>query len=152
MRESQKLRAKSMQTEQIISNHSISNHQLALLIAAPHRGERAMHNDLVDMYKVLSLRGLLPEEMLLLEGKLHRGLLMAFLQEVRKEIVSWSSGEVFFYYSGHGNYRTVASNARAGMLLKSNTKNHTDDYVFWDEVFSTLDLPTTINLVVLPDS
>jgi len=141
-----------MQNEKIFSDHSISNHHhLALLIAAPLSGETAMHNDVADIYNALSLRGLSPEKILLLEGSLHRGLLLAFLHEVRKEIVSWDSGEVFFYYGGDGNYIIDASEARAGMLLQAGTSNHAEDYVFWDEIFSTLDLPAKINLIVLPD-
>lgn len=140
-----------MHNEMLPLDHIMSNHhQLGLLIAAPHDCEIAMHNDLAAMYNMLSMRGLSPEEILSLEGKIGRGLLMTFLQEVRKEVIKWSSGEVFFYYTGHGIYSVEGSLARAGMWL--NSAHDASNYLFWDEVFSILDLPAKIRLLVLPDS
>ena len=127
-------------------------HRLALLFAAPHGAETAMHDDLVSIYNGLRLRGLLPMEILTLEGKLNRELLMAFLHQAGKSVINWSHGEVFLYYSGHGKLSTDASGTRAGMLLTPDTQSHTGDYVLWDEVFASLALPSSVSLIILPDS
>jgi len=141
-----------MQSENGSLHASSIPHRLALLVAAPHGAETAMHDDLVSIYNGLRLRWLLPVEILTLEGKLNRELLMVFLHQAGKSVINWSHGEVFLYYSGHGNLSTDALGTRAGMLLTSNTQSYTDDYVLWDEVFAALALPPKVSLVILPDS
>ncbi len=49
--------------------------RLAVLIAAPWRGETAMHQDLRGIHDALAARHLSSEELLVLEGRLDKGLL-----------------------------------------------------------------------------
>jgi hypothetical protein len=84
------------------------NSRLALLIAAPHNGEAGMHNDVVAMYDALLARGLSSEDILVLEGKLNRKLLMSLVAEANKRVARWESGELFMHYSGHGFFSAGA--------------------------------------------
>lgn len=125
--------------------------RLALLVAAPWQGNTMMHNDLMAMYDALRHRGFLPEQILSIEGTLNQGLLMAFLREARGRFALWNHGEVFFHYSGHGTFTgTNELEARPALWLQD-TQNLDGHRVFWDEVFSTLDLPVNIELTLLPD-
>lgn len=127
--------------------------QLALLIAAPWEGEAAMHNDLVATYNALRQRGFAPKEFLVLEGPLTRSLLLAFLHDVHKRIAIWPSGHVWLSFSGHGTFRgTTAADARPGLLLTSVLHPSHEDQVWWEEVFDALDVPTAVQLILLPDS
>lgn len=51
---------------------NVKNSPLALLIAAPHNGEAGMHHDVAAMYDAVIARGLTPEDILVLEGRLNR--------------------------------------------------------------------------------
>jgi hypothetical protein len=61
-----------------------------------------MHHDLAAMYEALKLRGLASEEILCLEGKLDRRLLLGFLGAIHHRIVDWKRGALFLYVTGHG--------------------------------------------------
>jgi hypothetical protein len=128
------------------------NSRLALLIAAPHNGEASMHNDVMAMYDALLARGFFSKDILLLEGKLNRKLLMSLIGEVNKRMATWKSGEVFMHYSGNGTFvGSTASEARVGLQLAPDTPSNKSHRVFWDEVFTALRLPTDVGLILLPD-
>ena len=127
--------------------------RLALLVAAPWEGETAMHNDLIATYNALRQRGFSPEEILVLEGSLTRGLLLSFLQNVHGRLASWQQGEVWFSFSGHGTFSGMsASDARPGLLLTSESLPAREHQVFWDEVFAALQVPMSVQFTLLPDS
>lgn len=129
------------------------NSRLALLIAAPHNGEVGMHNDVVAMYNALLARGFSSEDILLLEGRLNRKLLMSLIGEVNKRVARWKSGEVFVHYSGHGAFiGSTAAEARVGVQLASDKPDHESNRIFWDEVFTALRPPANVGLILLPDS
>ena len=113
-----------------------------------------MHNDLEAMNNVLRQRGFVPEEILSLEGPLDRPSLMTFLAEVHQRTASWSHGEVFLYYGGHGIFTgTEVSAARPALWLSNGALLcSTENCVFWDEVISALGLPPPVTLILLPDS
>ena len=126
--------------------------KLALLIGAPHDGDLSMHNDVVAMYDALRMRGLAPEEILTLEGKLDRQILMEFLKGVSRRIAQWAEGELFLYFSGHGFFTgdTVAE-ARVGVQLQYVAQGICKYCVYWDEIFATLSVPKTVTFAMLPD-
>ena len=123
-------------------------HRLALLVAAPWKGETAMQNDLVAIRKALRLRGFSSEEIHELEGRVDRESLMSFLTDASRRVSGWRSGEILLYYSGHGGWTgTPPSNARAGLWLDS-----AKDPILWDELFAKLRPPAGVKLILLPDS
>jgi hypothetical protein len=136
----------------MVNDMNAQNSQLALLIASPHNGNSGMHNDVVAMHDALLARGLSLEDILLLEGKLNRKLLMSLIGEANKRVARWESGEVFMHYSGHGIFTgNTVSEFRVGMLLAPEKPNHKSNCVFWDEVFAALRLPANVNFILLPD-
>jgi hypothetical protein len=127
--------------------------RLAILVAAPWEGETAMHNDLVAVYNALRQRGFAPEEFLVLEGSLTRSVLLAFLHDIQRRIAPWQKGDVWFSFSGHGTFSGMTvTDARPGLLFTSEMSPAQEQQVFWDEIFATLQVPTTVQLTVLPDS
>ena len=127
--------------------------RLAILVAAPWEGETAMHNDLVAVYNALRQRGFAPEEFLVLEGPLTRSLLLAFLHDIQRRIAPWQTGDVWFSFSGHGTFSGMTvTDARPGLLFTGDLPPAPEHQVFWDEIFATLRVPTTVQLTVLPDS
>ncbi|MDZ7290085.1 MAG: hypothetical protein ONB44_13430 [candidate division KSB1 bacterium] len=111
-----------------------------------------MHNDVVAMYNALIARGLSSEDILLLEGKLNRQLLMNLIGEVNNRAATWKSGEVFIHYSGHGTFTgNTASEARAGMLLARDKPSNKSNRIFWDEMFAAVRLQVNVRLILLPD-
>ncbi len=125
---------------------------LALLFGAPHAGEVAMHNDLVAMYDALRLRGISPESILSIEGRLKRSLLTEVLDMVSKEVAEWKAGEIFIAVSGHGFFAgEQGDTALVGLELRSAEQITNEYHVFWDELFAMLALPSTINLTLVPD-
>ncbi len=129
--------------------------QLALLVAAAHPGDTAMHEDLAAMTVVLRRRGYRDDQILGLDGLVTREQLLAFLTEGRDRIVGWSEGQVFLHYSGHGAFwpwdAETAAAARPAWQPEPDTLLSPDRWVFWDEVFATLAAPAGVELVVLPD-
>jgi Caspase domain len=127
--------------------------RLALLIAAPWSDETAMHNDLVSVEDALSQRGYSTNQIMRLEGNLNRQSLLLLLREASRRIAKWKADEVFFYFSGHGFFSgSTATEARPGVLLASDPEYSSNVAVFWDEVFTTLNVPAKVNLFILPDN
>ena len=129
--------------------------QLALLVAAAHPGDTAMHEDVAAMSAALRRRGYQDEEILCLDGLLTREQALAFLTEGSDRIAGWSDGQVFLHYSGHGAFwpwdAETAAAARPAWQPEPDTLLSPDRWVFWDEVFAALAAPAGIDLVVLPD-
>jgi hypothetical protein len=126
--------------------------RLAVLIAAPWAGEAAMYNDLTMAYHALRQRGFAPEEILTLKGPRHRDVVLTFLQGVHQRVAAWPHGNVFFYVSGHGLYtgQTVAA-ARPGLQLTRAMPNPGEASVSWEDAFKALNIPSSVQLIVLPD-
>ena len=136
----------------LITSVESKHPQLALLIGAPHDGDLSMHNDLVAMYDALRMRGLAPEEVLTLEGKLDRQILMGYLKGVGRRIAQWAKGELFLYFSGHGFFTGDAvEEARVGVQLQSAAQGDSEYCVYWDEIFFTLSVPEGVIFTILPD-
>ena len=128
---------------------------LALLVAASHPGDVAMRADLLAMVDALHRKGYRDDEILRLDGVLTREELLVFLGEARDRIAGWSEGLVFLHYSGHGAFwpwdAETAAAARPGWQPEPDTLLSPNRWVFWDEVFAALAVPTGVNLAVLPD-
>lgn len=141
-----------MSMRNIKGTYTFEARWLVLLVAAPWQKDTAMINDLAAMEKSLRSRGIPDEQILTIHGTLNRKLLFSFLKKARQRIVEFNSSHLFLYYSGHGFFSgTNTSNARPGLWLAHDTKNETDGMVFWDEVFSVLNLAIVSNLVLLPE-
>jgi hypothetical protein len=84
-----------MKNTKLADAEGVHPSRLALLIAAPYDNEVGMHNNVAAMYDALLSRGFFAKEILLLEGKLNRKLLMSLIGEVNKRVATWKSGEVF---------------------------------------------------------
>ncbi|MCB9132525.1 MAG: caspase family protein [Anaerolineales bacterium] len=129
--------------------------RLALLIAAAHPGDTAMHHDLVAMDEVLRRRGYREDELLRLDGAQTREGLQAFLGRARDRIAGWTEGQIFLHYSGHGAFwpwdAAAAADARPAWQPEPDTLMLPERWVFWDEVFAALAAPPGVDLVVLPD-
>ena len=129
--------------------------RLALLLAASHPGDTAMHADLLAMAGALRARGYRDDEILTIDGGLTREHLLAFLDEGRQRIAGWSSGQVFLHHCGHGAFwpwdAESPAAARPAWQPEADTLLSPDRWLFWDEVFAALAAPAGIDLVVLPD-
>lgn len=124
----------------------------ALLIGTPNEGDVSMHNDLAAMYVALKTRGLAPEEILSIEGKLSRQILMSFLEGVSHSIAQWREGQFFLYLSGHGFFTgDTAKDARVGVQLQKPIAGSSAQNVYWDEVFSALSIPEVVTVTMLTD-
>jgi hypothetical protein len=130
-------------------------HRLALLIAAPWRGEAAMHGDVQMVYEGLAARGMSADELLVIEGGLDRRLLLDVLGAVRIRAAGWAEGELFVYYSGHGAYAPLdaveADAAEPALVLAPGDLDEPRRWLFWRDVFSALELPPSVRLALLPD-
>jgi len=130
--------------------------RLAVLVAAPHRGECAMHNDILAIVPVLRSRGFCDDELLRLdEGELERKKVLDFLREAAHRVSSWKEGEVILYVTGHGGFTGYTlEEARPAVILSEGLPPLpvTELVIFWDEIFSTLDLPARVNLTLLADT
>lgn len=126
--------------------------QLAVLIGAPHQDQSSMHHDLAAMYQALKRRGLTSEEILCLEGKIDRRLLLGFLDAIHHGIADWEQGALFLYVTGHGFFSSEnAEDARVGVLLQPTEQVGDDHHVLWDELFQALSVPGGVKLTLLPD-
>jgi hypothetical protein len=132
-----------------------SAHQLALLIGAPWRGEAAMHGDVQAFYDALSARGVPTDDLLVLEGRLDRELVLAFLASAKSRVSGWGRGDVFLYYSGHGAYAPLdevdANTVEPALVFGQGDLDDPSRWMFWREVFGALALPPTVRLALLPD-
>lgn len=125
---------------------------LALLIAAPQPGERAMLNDQIAMTQALLARGLSADSILSLHGRLDRHLVLAALESLRRRMAGWEQGSLFVHVSGHGY--VVGKNggsARAGLLFAGTDDVNDDCHLLWEDFFAALALPTGVRLTLLPD-
>ena len=126
--------------------------QLAILIGAPHGDQDSMHHDVAAMYGALKRRGLTSEEILCLEGRIDRRLLLGFLQAVHHRIASWKRGALFLYVTGHGFFSSeAAEDAHVGLVLPPTQQVGDEHHIFWNELFEALSVPQGIRLTLLPD-
>lgn len=122
--------------------------KLAVIISAAWGNDTAVHNDLVAMHRALEKRGFRADEMVSLDGKLSRSLVLNFLNSIGNEVAGWQEGQVFLYYTGHGSFKgQTAKNAVVGLQLQSTAQ----ESIEWREVFHALRLPPTVNMILLPD-
>ncbi len=132
-----------------------SANRLALLIGAPWRGEAAMHGDVQAFYDALTARGMSSDDLLVLEGRLDRELVLAFLASAKSRVSDWDRGDLFFYYSGHGAYApmdaTDAATADPAFVFGPDDLDDPSRWVFWRELFGALALPAGVRLALLPD-
>jgi hypothetical protein len=126
--------------------------ELAVLLGIPQAGERAMHNDVALMYDALRQRQLAPEQILCLEGRLDRGLVLDFLAAAGRHIAPWPAGHLFLYVSAHG-YATLDSRlrTRVGVALAGHEQTPEGNHVYWDEMLAALAVPPRVRLTLLPD-
>lgn len=132
-----------------------SRNRLALLIASPQNGEKAMHNDLVAMREALLARGFRRDEILELEGELDRPRVVAFLAAASRRTASWESGGVFLHYTGHGSLTSSdPATAEAVLQLRGfpTPQAPPANQISWAEVFRTLAVPKGVGIFVVPDS
>lgn len=124
---------------------SAKPNQVAVLIGAPwtQDDKEIMENDLTAMKQSLLDRGFSQTEMCVLLPD-NRNALLADLSGIHKKIENWTSGKVFVYYTGHG-YLNDAQ--RPALWLRSPES----EIVYWDELFSTIDISAGSELFVLPD-
>jgi hypothetical protein len=121
--------------------------RLAVMISATWGADEAMHNDLMAMHQALRQRGLRDNEILSLEGKLDRNIILGFLNEIGKDVATWREGEIFLYYTGHGSLEGKnAKEAIVGLQLSMQEK------VSWNEIFTALRITPKVRLILLPDS
>ena len=135
-----------LQAREQFAVRSESSNRLAVLIAAPHSANEAgIYNDFEAMKEVLLRTGFSKDTIVsvMLENGNKQEQLMTVLSDVRKKVSSWSCGQLFLYYTGHGtfDYKTGAP----GLALGAR------ETVYWNEVFSALNAPRGLNLIVLPD-
>lgn len=128
-----------------------SENTLSLLLAAPHPGERAMHNDQVAIAEALLALGYSPEQILMLHGRMDRYLVLAALDNLKRRMAGWESGSFFVHVSGHGYVVDETSDAQAGLWLAESTDIQDDFHLLWADFFDALRLPTGVRLTLLPD-
>ena len=128
------------------------SHHLALLLAAPRPGEAATLADQAAMNAALLARGLPPDRILALHGRLDRPLVTAFLQAAGRRVAGWDDGSVFVHVSGDGFFAgDTAEEARPGLLFSDSEDVTDDNHLLWDDVFAALALPAGVGLTLLPD-
>ncbi|MCB0205677.1 MAG: hypothetical protein KDI55_08835 [Anaerolineae bacterium] len=129
--------------------------RLALLVAASHPGDTAMHADLVAMAAALRVKGYRDDEIRTIDGLLTREQLLAFLDEGRQQIAGWASGQVFLHHCGHGAFwpwdAETPEDAQPAWQPEPDSLLAPERWLFWDQVFATLAVPAGVDLVVLPD-
>jgi hypothetical protein len=141
----------------MITNSIENPSKLAVLIGVPIEAEITMHNglvhnDLVAMYKAIQKRGFQSNEIISLEGKLTRRLVIDFLTEIGRRIVNLSTKNLFFYYGGDGYYSgETAIEARVGVCLHEKNEEGKIDGLFWDEIFEILQVPSETKVTLLPE-
>jgi hypothetical protein len=132
-----------------------SANRLALLIGAPWRGDAAMHGDVQAFYDALTARGVPSDDLLVLEGRLDRGLVLGFLAAAQSRVSAWDRGDVFLYTSGHGAYAPMdaidADTVEPALVFGQGDLDDPSRWVFWREVFGALALPPAVRLALLPD-
>ncbi|MEZ4768870.1 MAG: hypothetical protein R2844_10655 [Caldilineales bacterium] len=129
--------------------------RLALLVAASHPGDTAMHADLVAMAGALNASGYRCDDILAIDGLLTREQLLAFLEAGRQRVAGWTNGQVFLHYCGHGAFwpwdAQTPEDALPAWQPEPDSLLTPDRWLFWDDVFAKLAVPAGVDLVVLPD-
>jgi hypothetical protein len=123
-------------------------HRIALLITAPYSATEntMMHNDVVSMRDTLLSRGYRLDQIKPVESA-HTKVLAEALKNVHELVASWKHGEVFIFYSGHGWLMPDSTDPALNLGLIGN-----DFELFpWKAVFSDLNVPQNLQLIVLPD-
>jgi hypothetical protein len=114
-----------------------------------------MHCDVQAFYDVLAARGVSSDELLVLEGRLDRELMLRFLASVRSRVSTWDRGDVFLYYSGHGAYAPSdaidAASVEPALVFDQGDLGEPSRWLFWREIFAKLALPPSVRLALLPD-
>ena len=129
---------------------NLGNKFLALLITVPNDRyyPDAAANDSNAVQQALRDRGFKPSQILSLGGGLQRKQVLDFLRDGGARASKWQNGVVFLFYSGSGYWpmgNPPLNQVKTGWELGP------DDHVLWDEVFTALDLPPGVRLIVLPD-
>lgn len=125
---------------------------LALLIAGPHPGENAMHNDQTVIAQALFTRGIPADHILSLHGRLDRHLVLAALESLRRRMAGWEQGSLFVHVSGHGYVvGESGDSARAGLLFAGTEDVNDAHHLLWEEFFAALAVPDGVRLTLLPD-
>lgn len=125
--------------------------RLALLVSSAINAidKKAMPNDMIAVKDALLTRGFSKDNILSLDlsGTQRRQALIDFLKNAHNKIADWTGGEVFLFFTGHGEAESCSScNAERPRLQLAD-----DESLNWDEVFSLLNVPRKVDLVVLPD-
>lgn len=132
-------------------NNDVPPH-IAILIGAPHGDQISIHNDVSAMYGALRRRAITAEDILCLEGKLDRRIVLGFLDALHGRIRTWQEGAIFFHISGHGFFTGESvEEARVGLELQPAEALSSEYHVFWDEMLQTLAPPDGVSLTLLPD-
>lgn len=101
-----------------------------------------MFNDMVAMATALQGRGMAPDQICCLHGRVTKTAVLNFLQELSSKI---KEGTLFIHISGHGFFTgETAEVAHPGLIFA-------DTHLLWDEFFAALVLPTSVNMILLPD-
>jgi hypothetical protein len=135
-----------------IAMESHPDPQLVVLIGIPHHDQTSMHYDVAAMYEAWRQRGVAAEQILCLEGKLDRRLLLSFLSAIHQRMAAWPQGSLFFYVTGHGFFTgESAEEARVGVELEPSTQLSSEYHLFWDEMLAALAVPASVKLLILAD-
>ena len=98
-----------------------------------------MHGDVQAFYDALAARGVSSDDLLVLEGRLDRELVLGLLASVQSRVSAWDRGDLFLYYSGHGAYApldaTDAATAEPALVFGPDDLDDPSRWVFWREVF-----------------
>jgi hypothetical protein len=125
--------------------------RLALLLAAPWPRETFLDGDLALVQQGLKARGLTASEVISVVEPLDRDAVVKRLEEVRRRIAGWRSGDLFLYYNGHGMYRPAGSGWPEPGLQLGPQREAPSSSLLWTDVFHTLAAPPGVRVLVLPD-
>ena len=127
------------------------SNRLALLLAAPWKGETWLENGIARMQAVLQARGLSSADTIASAEPLDRKRLLRRLGEVNKRIASWRQGELFLFFDGHGMYaRTTGAVPEPGLQLTGDREDP-NSALLWRELWDTLKPPPAVRVLAVPD-
>jgi hypothetical protein len=135
-------------------DHNRPTNRLAILVATPWSGEEVMQHDIMAIVPALQRRGFVAENLLTLDrGPVTRRDVLDFLHQGSRRISGWSTGEVFLYVTGHGDFvGPDAESARLAVRLSAAEQPLGEVGIFWDEIFATFSVPAGVELTLLPDT
>jgi len=136
----------------MLSGEKAQNRKLAVLLAVPEKGEvvESMYNDQQLLYEALRGKGFDPTQILTLSGPVTRAQALCFLCEAGKRTANWPDGVVFVHCSAGGYFPPNKSSAKGdqtGIALDEGP----DPKILWNEIFSALNIPERVHVVLLPD-